>query len=55
MNRLYRIVQALADFRNLEAGVGRVTTTVIKEIANVVSLENIDQTFIFRAILFDTF
>ena len=49
------VVQALADFRNLEAGVGRITTTVIKEIANIVGLENIDQAFIFRAILFDTF
>ncbi len=36
------------------AGIGRVTTTVVEEIADVVSLENFDQTLILAATLFQS-
>ena len=36
------------------AGIGGITTAVIEEITDVVGLEDLDQPFIFRLVLFQT-
>ena len=55
VNRLQREAHRLGQLADFKAGVGRVAAAVIKEIADVVCLENLDQTLIFALVGFQRF
>ena len=40
---------------NFQTGISRVTATVIKEVADIMCIEDLDQTFVFTAVFFQTF
>ncbi len=52
-NTRNREPQRRADLRHLEGGVHRVVATVVKEIADVVSAEDLDQPLVLGAVLID--
>ena len=54
MHGLDRIAQALGQLGNLETSIRGVTAPVIKEVADIVGLEDLDEPFVLRAILLET-
>jgi hypothetical protein len=50
----YRVSHLLADLRHLVRGVHGIVAAVVEEIPDVVRLEDLDQTLVFRAVLVDT-
>ena len=55
MDRLQRKPHLRTDLRYLLAGVGRVPAAVVEEVADIVRLEDLDQSLVFRAIFIDAF
>ena len=55
VNGLDGIAECVGQLRNLEAGIGGITPTVIKEIADVMCLEYFDQTLVFTPVLLQDF
>ena len=53
MNGLDRISHGFGQLRYFQAGIRGITTTVIKEVANIVCLEDLDEPFVFAAILLE--
>ena len=55
MDRLQRKPHLRTDLGYLLAGVSRVPAAVVEEVADIVRLENLDQSLVFRTIFIDAF